>query len=172
MAQEVHVNLEWYLQALRASLPMMMPAKSVPEGALPGHRAARPSAAMMRGSLFTHDTIGCNTSSFRHCRSPSLTPQTSSHATSQPCFGNLTKRNLTPLQQEKKGNLALNPQDYTGFLWVDHMASVCKSNGQYALRGGVCMPCLLAHSPPRLCTDTGTKNQSHCCMVVLPEGCE
>lgn len=64
-----------YLQALSASLPIMMPARSVPEGALPGHRPARPSAAMMRGSLLTQDTMGCNTSSFRHCIQPLVSVQ-------------------------------------------------------------------------------------------------
>jgi len=56
-----------HLHELIASFPMMMLARSVLEGGLPGHRAARPSAPMMRGSLLMQVTMGCNTSSFRHC---------------------------------------------------------------------------------------------------------
>ena len=56
-----------HLHELIASFPMMMLARSVLEGALPGHKAARPSAAMMRGSLLMQVTMGCNKSSFRHC---------------------------------------------------------------------------------------------------------
>ena len=56
-----------HLHELIASFPMMMLARSVLEGGLPGHRAARPSAPIMCGSLLMQVTMGCNTSSFRHC---------------------------------------------------------------------------------------------------------